>query len=392
MNQLAQLASRAGRRFIVASTMMKFIDDGDNDPRDRLELMLKLSSELLPGTEVFRLYDCILSTCADPQRAYHHLSVVAALADPLPISQISKLLGPGLGRDVEAALVQLRSVMDIPTDGSLPVNIFHSSVRDYVSDPSNCSLRQVQHNASPHSVLACSSLRLMMQDNLDRTALLDALSELNIHSQAMRPEDPQNLKRSLSFIIQQLEPLQILTCLLWLRGARSSDIHSWLETLDGHAWLQIEGGATWLQTPDGEDWLQTRAGQAWLKTHGAKDWLQTEAGEAWLQTWGGETWLHAENGRGWLEISGCKVLVQGQSKPELLETQRGQEWLETWNGRHWLETLNGRGWLENTSGQDVAGDRERAKMAGGRERKRLVADLKRGRLARDQGRAKLAPD
>ena len=132
MNQLTRLASRAGRRFIVASTMMKFIDDGYNDPRVRLQLMLELTSELLPGTEVYKLYDSILSTCADPTRAYLHLSVVAALADPLPISQISELLGLGQGRDVETTLAQLRSVMDIPTDGSQPVNIYHSSVRDYV--------------------------------------------------------------------------------------------------------------------------------------------------------------------------------------------------------------------------------------------------------------------
>ncbi|KAG1763392.1 hypothetical protein EDD22DRAFT_506505 [Suillus occidentalis] len=65
-DQLARLASRAGRRFIVASTMMKFIDDKNHDPCDRLQLMLELTSELLPGTEVHKLYDCILSTCADP--------------------------------------------------------------------------------------------------------------------------------------------------------------------------------------------------------------------------------------------------------------------------------------------------------------------------------------
>ncbi|OAX38538.1 hypothetical protein K503DRAFT_800353 [Rhizopogon vinicolor AM-OR11-026] len=129
-DELARLASRAGRRFIVASAVVRFVDDGYNDPRDRLQLILELTSELLPRTEVFALYDHILSTCANPERAYLHLSVVAALADPLPISQISELLGPGEGRDVEAALVQLQSVMDIPTDSSLPVNIHHSSVCD----------------------------------------------------------------------------------------------------------------------------------------------------------------------------------------------------------------------------------------------------------------------
>ncbi|KAG2142332.1 hypothetical protein DEU56DRAFT_733930, partial [Suillus clintonianus] len=135
-DQLVQLATRAGRRFIVASTMMKFIDDGHNDPRGRLQIMLDLTSHLLPGTEVYKLYDRILSTCADPNRAYMHLSIVATLVDPLPVSQISKLLGPGQGHDVETTLVQLRSIMEIPTDSGLPVNIYHSSVRDYVSNPS----------------------------------------------------------------------------------------------------------------------------------------------------------------------------------------------------------------------------------------------------------------
>lgn len=104
---------------------MKFIDDRRNDPRDRLELMLELTSQLLPATEVYNLYDLILSACADPTLAYMHLFVVAVFADPLPISQISELLGPGQGRDVEKMLVQPRSVINLPTDGHLHVNIYH---------------------------------------------------------------------------------------------------------------------------------------------------------------------------------------------------------------------------------------------------------------------------
>ncbi|KAG2138559.1 hypothetical protein DEU56DRAFT_755847 [Suillus clintonianus] len=144
-DELAKLASRAGRRFIVATTMINFIDDRDNDPRDRLHLMLELTNDLLPGTEVHRLYDHILSTCADPQRAHLYLSVVAALADPLPISQISKLLGPGMGNDVETVLFQLRSVIDIPTDGDLPVNIYHSSIPQTAAS--------LKYNPLPHLTL-----------------------------------------------------------------------------------------------------------------------------------------------------------------------------------------------------------------------------------------------
>ncbi|KAG2348514.1 hypothetical protein BDR05DRAFT_904012, partial [Suillus weaverae] len=259
-DQIEKLAIRAGRRFIVASTMMKFIDDRHNDPRDRLHLMLELTSELLPGTEVYELYDRILSTCADPKLAYLHLSVVAALTDPLPISQISELLGPGQGRDVKKVLMQLRSVMDIPTDSSLPVNIYHSSVRDYVSHRSNCSL----YITPPHSLLAHSSLRLMMQELPGHSALLDALSALKKQSQAMEPHDPKNLIQELSFIVQPPEPMQVLITLLWLRGNRSLELQFWLETLDGCAWLETLDGCAWLQTRGGKDWLQTQMSQSWL--------------------------------------------------------------------------------------------------------------------------------
>ncbi|KAG1743438.1 hypothetical protein EDB19DRAFT_1827338 [Suillus lakei] len=174
-DQLGRLANRVGRRFIVASTTMKFIVDRGNDSRHKLQFMLDLSSELLPGKEVYKLYDGILSTYADPERAYLHLSVVAALADPLPILQISKLLDPDEGSDVETVLMQLRSVIDIPTHSNLPVKIHHSSIHDYVSDPSNCTLPQVRNIRPSHSLLAYSCFNLMIHDITESTVLLDAL-------------------------------------------------------------------------------------------------------------------------------------------------------------------------------------------------------------------------
>ncbi|KAG1759044.1 hypothetical protein EDD22DRAFT_160836 [Suillus occidentalis] len=273
-DQIEKLAIRAGRRFIVASTMMKFIDDRQNDPRDRLHLMLDLASELLPGTDVYELYDHILFTCADPKLAYLHLSVVTALTDPLPISQISELLGPGQGRDVEKVLVQLRSIINIPPDSNLPVNIYHSSVRDYVSHCSNSSL----YITSPHSLLAHSSLRLMMQELPDRSTLLEALSALKKQNQAMEPHDPKNLARSLSFIVQPPEPMQVLITFMWLRGNRSSELQFWLETLDGCAWLETLDGCAWLQI-QGRTGCRPRCHKAgWTSLTGCRP----SPGETWL--------------------------------------------------------------------------------------------------------------
>jgi hypothetical protein len=406
-NELTQLASRAGRRFIVASTMMKFIDDGHHDPRNRLQLMLKFTSELLPGTEVYKLYDLILGTCTEPARAYQHLSIVATLADPLPISQISELLGPGEGRDVKKALAQLRSVIEIPTDSRLPVNIHHSSIRDYVSDPSNCGLPQVQRNTPPHSLLAQSSFRLILQEMPESIALLDALLKLKRQSQAMPSCDPRNLKKSLSFIVQSLEPLQVLECLLWLRGDNRLDLISWLETQDGRAWLQIHGKRKgwqrilndilraqvswrkgsllsqweqyWHEAQGGQEWLETQSGKFWLRTKSGSVWLGTESGRTWqtkveedrsqvqkelhwikpfwqvpydLQTSGGRDWLQTVGGRDWLQTVGGRDWLQTVDGREWLQTVGGREWLQTEDGRNWEQTERQKNWLQPHSRQE----------------------------------------
>ncbi|OAX32423.1 hypothetical protein K503DRAFT_805238 [Rhizopogon vinicolor AM-OR11-026] len=83
------------------------------------------------------------------------------------------LIGPGQVRDVETMLTQLRSVVDIPTDSSLPMNIYHSFIHDYVSDTSNCGIPQLRDIPSPHSILALSSFRLMMKDPQESTTVLD---------------------------------------------------------------------------------------------------------------------------------------------------------------------------------------------------------------------------
>ncbi|KAG1908746.1 uncharacterized protein F5891DRAFT_974071 [Suillus fuscotomentosus] len=366
-DNLTRLANRAGRRFIIASTMMKFVDDGYNDPRERLELMLDLTNKLLPGTEVYELYNRILSTCSNPNRAYQHLSIVAALADPLPISLISKLLGPGQGSDVATVLVQLRSFIDIPVDSSHPINIYHSSIRDYVSDFSNCNLSGLQPVIAPHSQLAYSSFCLMIQDIPERTDLMDALSELRSQDQAMQPLDPRDLQQSLAFIVEPPEPLQVLMGLLWLRGARGSGLRSWLRTLDGRAWLQTQYGEDYLRTQKGEDWLQTLDGGHWLQTHTGDTWLRTERGRGWLQSRPG--WLWTQRRR---QVTGDpgedqkREGVAGDTVRGGMASDREQESVDGDRER-----------------EGVVGDREREGVAGGRERKGVAGDREREGVARD---------
>jgi hypothetical protein len=307
-------------------------------------------------------------------RAYQHLSIVATLADPLPISQISKLLGPVEGIDVSTILVQLRSFMAIPDDSSQPVNIYHLSIHDYVSDFSNCSLPELQPVTAPHSLLAYSSFRLMIQDTSESTDLLDVLSELKEHNQAMQTDDPKNLQQTLAFVVEPPEPLNVLMGLLWLRGVCGPGLWVWLETLDGHAWLQTPGGEDYLRTQKGEDWLDTWGGWHWLQTHVGYTWLQTERGQGWLQSRPGwlwtqrqrqvardtgeymtsETWskqdsLGTIDEQGWLETPSRQERLQTQTRGEWLQTQTGGEWLQSRCREEWLQASSGKVWLEETS-------------------------------------------
>lgn len=101
------------------------------------------------------------------------------------------------------------------------MNIYHSSIRDYVSDFSNCSLCGLQPIQTPHSTLAYSSLRLMIQDLPQRTVLIDALLELKSLNQAMEPHDPRNLQQSLAFIIEPLAPSQVLMSIMASGSSRA---------------------------------------------------------------------------------------------------------------------------------------------------------------------------
>jgi len=298
--------------------MMKFIDDDSEycDPYDRLQLMLDLTCDLLPGTEVYELYNQILLTCTDPTRAYLHLSVVVALADPLPVSQISELLGPGQGRDTEKFLVQLRSIMDVPTDDTLPVKIYHSSVRDYILEPSTRSGFERQ-DISPHTLLASSSLRLMMR-------------VIPMHS-----EPPENLRQSLAFTVEPPTAVGVLEALLWLRGDQRPALFSWLDEPDGHAWLQTNSGEKWLDIDGGEEWLETDSGRKWLETVSGQKWVQ--------RWWCGGTWLETHSEQEWLKKD---------SRPEWLHTENGRKWLQTWRGSLWLQTVSGREWLQTDGGRE----------------------------------------
>ncbi|KAH6871244.1 hypothetical protein B0T10DRAFT_466784 [Thelonectria olida] len=85
------------------------------------------------------------------------LSVIVVLEIPLPVSALARLLD--VSRNVvHGQLNMLHSVFDIPTSGVLPVQVYHSSFRQFLLEPSSECPVDVK---SAHEWVATSCLRVM---------------------------------------------------------------------------------------------------------------------------------------------------------------------------------------------------------------------------------------
>ncbi|KAK7021298.1 hypothetical protein VNI00_017473 [Paramarasmius palmivorus] len=161
---IQQLTRRACGQFLFAATVMEFIESWDDLPQARLETILRVRDEQVaespyPGMDL--LYLQILSQC----HAWDSILPILRLLltpqhDPEPLvkADIERLLGLGvtqeanpsvggwrspkcigvlLGLEFDARLVLrgLHSVMKVPSDESMDIQIYHTSFIEFLSDP-----------------------------------------------------------------------------------------------------------------------------------------------------------------------------------------------------------------------------------------------------------------
>ncbi|RXW17249.1 hypothetical protein EST38_g8606 [Candolleomyces aberdarensis] len=134
-NDKRKLVQHIGGSFIFASTVFKFImgstaEDGSSaTPMDRLPLALKMN----PGLD--GLYT---QTLARSQHLPHFpdiISTIALLETPLPTSGIAELLGISTYKVVNV-LVNLQAIIQVPGTDDIPVTLFHTSLRDFLTTQS----------------------------------------------------------------------------------------------------------------------------------------------------------------------------------------------------------------------------------------------------------------
>ena len=163
--EIGIIVDRAGKLFIYASTIFKYITDR-GDPCQRLERISALQpfSTILAGS-INSLYKFILSEVfnrLENEEAlciWSCLSILISTQQPLSVSTYAKLLGtdPDL---IRTALESLHSVIIVPDADDQYISIYHASLPDYLVTRTGDMCPPHMENATRCFTFMNSELRL----------------------------------------------------------------------------------------------------------------------------------------------------------------------------------------------------------------------------------------
>ncbi|KAM3549502.1 hypothetical protein ARSEF4850_008817 [Beauveria asiatica] len=171
---LQNLIKKSIPLFIFAATACRFIEDnrqGGGGPDSRLQQILQHEAYGdLDQTYVPALNQMVQGLKDTPRRNAiaefkKIVGAIVTLSSPLGATSLANLLGIAV-ECVDNRLQLLHSVLDIPTDSTAPVRIFHESFREYLvySDEEDKHQFWVDERAT-HNMLAERCLRLLSENS-----------------------------------------------------------------------------------------------------------------------------------------------------------------------------------------------------------------------------------
>ncbi|KAF9505148.1 hypothetical protein BS47DRAFT_1322404, partial [Hydnum rufescens UP504] len=172
--EINSLVEKSGKLFIYAAISIRFIGDPRvRDPRGHLHLILdaQLTKELevTPYSQLDSLYAGVLRNSlsdsnrkAIVKRFQTVVGSIVLLRQPLPLGSLAEFVRC-TPDDIHTALRHLRSVIIPPSAPDEAPRIYHPSFRDFIMDPSRCSIPDFVIVAGPDQELrhALRCLELM---------------------------------------------------------------------------------------------------------------------------------------------------------------------------------------------------------------------------------------
>ncbi|KAJ7678029.1 hypothetical protein DFH06DRAFT_975449 [Mycena polygramma] len=162
---LEKLTDKSSGYFVYAATVVRFIDDRDFRPTERLDMIMGIQTteSETPFAALDELYIQILSAvpASKHPRLLEILAVIAAKFN-LSALHIEQLLEfqPG---DARLILRHLHSVLDIPRDAGKRISVHHASFLDFLDDPTRSGvfhIGELQRTNLAHHILKALSLEI----------------------------------------------------------------------------------------------------------------------------------------------------------------------------------------------------------------------------------------
>ena len=193
---IAGLTTKAGGLFVFASTLIKYVDNRFHDPRDRLEdLLSDLDSFKDEGAMgIDQLYMDILGKAIPEgdekllERLHRVLGLLIIRREPLSPTTIATLLQFKRTTDVFTTLEFLHSVILVPNNLDDPIDFYHKSFPDFLTDTNRCIDIRFFVDRDKHHVFASHACLLQLQQclkknicSVPRYTLNDDIDHEHIH-------------------------------------------------------------------------------------------------------------------------------------------------------------------------------------------------------------------
>ena len=173
---LDALCRRAAGFFVYAVATVKFLNHHIKDPRKQLgEIMKSPESTAHEGkaklegyTSLDTLYTSIFQAAFiendddDDATVRSILSVVVLAVTPLRQSAIAVLTGSSRN-EVQRILELIQSLLVLPEDPSYPVQPFHKSFPDFITDSTRCTDKRFHISPDYHTKLGLCCLKLIVK-------------------------------------------------------------------------------------------------------------------------------------------------------------------------------------------------------------------------------------
>lgn len=274
--ELDRLTEKSAGLFVFASTAVKFIDSAGDDPRERLQEIIKqvgdtdtdqsssnVYGHVNPYEDLDALYLNILkgaSSGANIPRLRSIMGLLVVACDMLSLGTIAGLLGLG-PTTVKTYLRTLHSILLVPAEPAGLIRFHHTSLHGFITDPARCTDTKYLLNADDeHLRIAQRCLELMKRElkknmcDLPRYSMNDVLEPAvrderitepikyccrhwarHMLSDGQRDKHLRALESSLEYFLttQQLMWIEVLSLLRELRRAVESlsRMREWLTSV-----------------------------------------------------------------------------------------------------------------------------------------------------------------